>query len=119
MDPVLALAANSSELIACSRCSVCAVCAALGARSCFQATTPAIATKGNAPSMPARAKSAGNNARISSARASAMPRLAHHGERNRIANSEFGAIFSFMGVSTGVGPSATPSSRVNRAYASW
>ena len=39
--------------------------------------------------------SGGNSARASARIASATATLTHHGERSRIANSEFSAIFSF------------------------
>jgi len=77
-----------------SRC-VAELRAALGSLICRRAAMTAITRNGNPPMAPNQNISAGRANLEISAIAPASARLIHHGERSRIANSEFSAIFSF------------------------
>src|SRR6185369_11821033 len=80
----LTAASNSSERFA------------LGKRACCQAAITPMTANGAAPSAPARRYSAGSQAYAAATNSRQIPMLIHHGERSSTANSEFGAIFSFM-----------------------
>src|SRR5215207_3228856 len=74
---------------------VSAMRAALGRCHCLRAATTAITAKGRPPKAPTARYSAGSSATLTRPTAVAIPALIHHGDRSRIANSEFFAISSF------------------------
>jgi hypothetical protein len=67
-----------------------------GLSRCRQAAMIASTANGNALSIPTARKASGKKTRASSTNTAAIKKLHHHGERNKIANSDFSDIFNFI-----------------------
>jgi len=67
-----------------------------GLSRCRQAAMIASTANGNALSIPTARKASGKKTRASSINTAAIKKLHHHGERNKIANSDFSDIFNFI-----------------------
>jgi hypothetical protein len=67
-----------------------------GLSRCRQAAMIPSTANGNALSIPTARKASGKKTRASSINTAAIKKLHHHGERNKIANSDFSDIFNFI-----------------------
>ena len=67
-----------------------------GLSRCRQAAMMPSTQKGKALSTPTPLKASGNNKRASSTISAAIKKLTHHGDRNKIANSDFSDILNFI-----------------------
>ena len=67
-----------------------------GLSRCRQAAMKPRMQNGTALSIPTTRKASGKNTRASSIITAAIKKLSHHGERNKIAKSDFSDIFNFI-----------------------
>ncbi|NCX05534.1 MAG: hypothetical protein EBW68_07110 [Actinobacteria bacterium] len=67
-----------------------------GLSRCRQAAMKPRMQNGTALSIPTARKASGKNTRASSIITAAIKKLSHHGERNKIAKSDFSDIFNFI-----------------------